>query len=250
MCSSDSWLAGVFRTQILARFAAFAMNLAHLGEARRTGARIHGMVFASSALGGSMKSVATPPFIRERTMENLALWPPAKARRRESQPDGNGDAMVAGNDRDAAAIVTALNKALAIARSVALRCERQYLSALRSHFPPLAAVSLCHAYEARAHAHAISAYIGELGGNPNTLLEWSVPSVQSDLLDGNSRVAAISEVRADACAAIEGYRQIVASLVRFDPTTKDLVELILASEQKRASVLGSLLNGVSTHRKR
>ena len=59
-----------------------------------------------------------------------------------------------------------------------------------------------------------------------------MPGVQFDLLDGESRVAAISEVRADACAAIEGYHQIVASLVQFDPTTKDLVELVTARGHK------------------
>jgi len=171
---------------------------------------------------------------------------PVKARRSESQPNGNGDAIVGGNDREAA-VVTVLNRALAIARSVALRCERQYLSALRSHFPPLAAVSVCHAYEARAHVRAISIRIGELGGNPDTSLEGPVPCIQPDLLDGNSRIAAVSEVREDACAAIEGYRQIVASSVPLDPTTKELIEDIVSSEKKRASVLTSLLNGVSTH---
>jgi bacterioferritin len=178
----------------------------------------------------------------EPMMESQALAPSVTARRTESQPRGNGNAFAAGSDPEAATLADILNQALGIAQFAALSCELHYVAALRDHSPQRAAVALEHAYEAQASVDGISRRIGELGWEPYASPEAPVPRTAARKGNGDGRDPAPGDILADARAAVDAYRRIAASPVALDPTTKALIDDILASEEKRAGVLAALLH--------
>src|SRR2546425_13296818 len=105
----------------------------------------------------------------EVTMNHHVFRPLAETLQRDPLPRLAGDAIEAETDGDAAPTVKVLNQALTMARSVALRCAREYHMALRHRHPQLAAAALEHAYEARRHSARIGARIRELGGDVDRL---------------------------------------------------------------------------------
>lgn len=134
-----------------------------------------------------------------------------------------------------------LNEALATELVCVLRYKRHYHSVRGSAGKVAAQEFLEHANEEQAHADRIAARIAQLGGepdfNPATLLSRS----HSDY-DAQSTLRAMLE--ADLYAeriAIESYREMVRYFGDRDPTSRRLMEEILASEEEHADDLVNLL---------
>jgi bacterioferritin (cytochrome b1) len=135
-----------------------------------------------------------------------------------------------------------LNRALAMTRAMALRCEREYHTALRLHSPPLAGAALEHANDAGGHAHRIRERMRELGGEINQAAEIALPSQRTAREADNPLAAVIADDLSAARAALDGYREIAAFFAPFDPPTCQLLDQIIQGENERADDLAGLLD--------
>ncbi|HYP69753.1 MAG TPA: ferritin-like domain-containing protein [Variovorax sp.] len=134
-------------------------------------------------------------------------------------------------------IVKLLNDALATELVCILRYKRHYFTANGVQSPAIADEFLVHANEESAHADKIAERIVQLGGEPdfapNHLLERS----HADY-DASTDLQAM--VRANLVAeriAVESYRQMISLIGDKDPTTRRMLEEILADEEEHADEL-------------
>ena len=145
-----------------------------------------------------------------------------------------------GPHRDA--IVKLLNNALATELVCVLRYKRHHFMASGVSSPKIAEEFLVHANEESAHADRIAQRIVQLGGepdfSPSTLLQRSHADYdESNELKTMVRVNLIAER-----IAIEAYRQMIALLADEDPTTRRMLEDILADEEEHADELKDWLD--------
>ena len=140
-----------------------------------------------------------------------------------------------GPHRDA--IVKLLNDALATELVCVLRYKRHYFTANGVSSPPIADEFLVHANEESAHADRIARRIVQLGGEPDfspgTLLQRSHA-------DYDESTDLKTMVRANLVAeriAVETYRQMIALIGDKDPTTRRMLEDVLADEEEHADEL-------------
>ncbi|WP_026434724.1 bacterioferritin [Acidovorax sp. JHL-9] len=138
-------------------------------------------------------------------------------------------------------IVRLLNDALATELVCVLRYKRHHFTAHGMASPAIAAELMVRATEEAAHADLIARRIVQLGGEPDfapdTLLARSHAGY-----DTSSDLQAM--VKANLVAeriAVEAYRQMIALIGDKDPTTKRMLEGILADEEEHADELKDLL---------
>ena len=158
---------------------------------------------------------------------------PSPSRSAPGSPSRRGDAAMTATEM--------LNRALAMARVMALRCEREYHTALRLHSPPLAGAALEHANDAGGHARRIRERMRELGGEINQPAEAALPSQRTAREADNPLAAVIADDLSAARAAVDGYREIAAFFATFDPPTRELLDQIIQGENERADDLAGLL---------
>lgn len=139
-------------------------------------------------------------------------------------------------------IVALLNDALATELVCILRYKRHHFTARGMASPAIAAEFMVHATEETGHADKIAERIVQLGGepdfNPATLLERSHA-------DYDTSSALRDMVRANLVAervAVEAYRQMIGLIGDKDPTTRRLLETILADEEEHADEMNDLLD--------
>ncbi len=139
-------------------------------------------------------------------------------------------------------IVALLNDALATELVCILRYKRHHFTARGMASPAIAAEFMVHATEETGHADKIAERIVQLGGepdfNPATLLERSHA-------DYDTSAALRDMVRANLVAervAVETYRQMIGLIGDKDPTTKRMLEAILADEEEHADEMSDLLD--------
>lgn len=140
-----------------------------------------------------------------------------------------------GPHRDA--IVKLLNDALATELVCVLRYKRHHFTASGVSSAKIAEEFLVHASEESAHADRIARRIVQLGGepdfSPDTLLQRSHADYDaSNDLQAMVRVNLIAER-----IAVEAYRQMIVLIGDKDPTTRRLLEDILADEEEHADEL-------------
>ena len=138
-------------------------------------------------------------------------------------------------------IVSLLNDALATELVCILRYKRHHFTARGMASPAIAAEFMVHATEETGHADKIAERIVQLGGepdfNPVTLLERSHA-------DYDTSSALRDMIRANLVAervAVEAYRQMIGLIGDKDPTTRRMLETILADEEEHADEMSDLL---------
>lgn len=135
------------------------------------------------------------------------------------------------------AIVKLLNDALATELVCVLRYKRHHFTASGISSAKIAEEFLVHANEESAHADRIARRIVQLGGEPDfspaTLLQRSHADYDaSSDLQAMVRVNLVAER-----IAVETYRQMIVLIGDKDPTTRRLLEDILADEEEHADEL-------------
>jgi bacterioferritin len=145
---------------------------------------------------------------------------------------------------DAPLVCKVLNEALATEIVCVLRYKRHYFMAKGIHSESVKSEFLEHANDEQQHADRIAERIVQLGGEPNLDPEGlaSRSHSQYDASDGLRQM-----LREDLVAeriAIESYREIVQWLGDKDPTTRKMMEELLATEEEHADDLVSLLEGL------
>jgi bacterioferritin len=107
-----------------------------------------------------------------------------------------------------------------------------------------------HADAEQRHMMAIAERIDQLGGNPDFNPATVLARSATEYGGGSNNAVLADMIRDDLVAervAIEIYRRLVSWFGNEDPTTRRLVESILADEEDHANDLASLLAAVDPH---
>lgn len=161
-----------------------------------------------------------------------------RARARKDIQDG---AMTPGYPASPDAVIHALNEALATEIVCVLRYRRHYFMASGLSSESVKAEFLQHAIEEQGHADQLAQRIVQLGGEPNLSPEGLLSRSHSEYVEGESITDMIKEDLIAERIAIDSYREMILHLVQEDPTTKRMLEGILAVEEEHAEDLASLL---------
>lgn len=98
-----------------------------------------------------------------------------------------------------------------------------------------------HAREEQGHAMAVAERINQLGGAPNFDPEGLATRAVSEYATSSDLVAMIRENLVAERVAIDHYRELIRYFGENDPTTRVMLETILAVEEEHASDMLDLL---------
>jgi bacterioferritin len=138
-------------------------------------------------------------------------------------------------------VVGLLNDALATEWVCALRYKRHYYVANGLKARVAAAEFLEHATQELEHADRIAERIVQLGGEPDLDPKGLADRSHAQYHAGTELREMITEDLVAERIAIEAYREMVRFLGDRDPTTRRLLEEILAVEEEHADDLVDLL---------
>ena len=137
--------------------------------------------------------------------------------------------------------VDILNQALATEIVCVLRYKRHYYMSRGIYKDSVANEFLQHAQEEQEHADSIAERITQLGGAPNLNPDGLSTRSHSEYREGDSMVDMIRENLVAERVAIESYREMIRFFGDNDPTTRRLLEQILAVEEEHANDMVDLL---------
>jgi bacterioferritin len=146
---------------------------------------------------------------------------------------------------DKEAVIKLLNEALATEIVCVLRYKRHHFTASGIHSGSVAAEFLEHANEEQQHADRIAARIVQLGGLPNFSPTGLSMRSHSEYVEGGTLLEMLREDIIAERIAIDSYREMVAYLGNNDPTTRKLMEELLAKEEEHAEDLLNLVQEVA-----
>lgn len=161
-----------------------------------------------------------------------------RARARQHIEQG---AVTAGYRADREIVIRLLNEALATEIVCVLRYKRHYFMASGIHAQSVAQEFLQHANEEQMHADQIAQRIVQLGGAPNFSPEGLATRSHAEYIEGESLLEMIKEDLVAERIAIDSYRDMINYFGNNDPTTRRLMEGILAMEEEHADDLVNLL---------
>ena len=150
-------------------------------------------------------------------------------------------AVTPGYRADRTTVVKLLNEALATELICILRYKRHHFMATGIEAQSVAAEFLQHAIEEQAHADLIAARIVQLGGAPNFSPEGLATRSHAEYVEGDTLVDMIREDLVAERIAIDSYGEMIRYLANDDPTTRRMLEGILAMEEEHADDLAALL---------
>lgn len=150
-------------------------------------------------------------------------------------------AVTAAYQADRTTVLRLLNEALATELVCVLRYKRHYYMASGMCSQPVQAEFLQHATEEQVHADRIAARIVQLGGAPDFSPQGLVDRSHSEYAEGETLVEMVRQDLIAERVAIESYGQMIRYLGDKDPTTRTLLESILAVEEEHAQDLSGLL---------
>jgi bacterioferritin len=139
------------------------------------------------------------------------------------------------------AVLTLLDDALATENLCVLRHKRQSQLADGVREPAIAGELRKLVNRERAHAERIAARIVQLGGEPNFSPEGLSDRSHAEYVEGSSLVNMIREDLVAERVAIDSYSQMIRFIGERDPSTRVMLERILAAEEEHAEDLATLL---------
>jgi bacterioferritin len=164
-----------------------------------------------------------------------------RARARQQINDGAVTKDYEGDREQAIAI---LNEALATEIVCVLRYKFHYFMATGIHSIAVRDEFKEHAEEEQEHADEIAERIKQLGGKPDMNPAILAGRSHSEYKEGTSLADMIREDLIAERIAIETYRDIIQFFGEKDPTSRTMMERILAKEEEHADELADLLFAV------
>ena len=161
-----------------------------------------------------------------------------RERARKHIEDG---AITEGYKGDRETAIKILNEALATEIVCVLRYKRHYFTASGIHAEGVAAEFLQHANEEQGHADQIARRIVQLNGAPDFNPAGLVSRSHAEYVEGDTLIDMIKEDLVAERIAIDSYREMITYFGNDDPTSRRLMEEILAVEEEHADDLVSLL---------
>ena len=161
-------------------------------------------------------------------------------RERARQHIENG-AVTSGYSADRETVIKLLNEALATEIVCVLRYRRHYFMASGINAESVAAEFLQHANEEQGHADQIAHRIVQLQGEPDFNPEGLVMRSHAEYVEGTTLTDMIKEDLVAERIAIDSYREMITYFGNQDPTSRRLMEEILAVEEEHADDLVNML---------
>jgi bacterioferritin len=153
-------------------------------------------------------------------------------------------AVTDGYRADKETVIRVLNEVLATELVCVLRYKRHYYMATGIHAQPVAQEFLEHANEEQGHADLAAERIVQLGGAPNLNPEGLATRSHSEYIEGTSLLDMIREDLVAERIAVESYNEIIRYLGDDDPTTRTMMERIMANEEEHAEDMKTLLESL------
>ncbi len=179
------------------------------------------------------KAVSDKPFLTD--VKTL------RERARKHIEDG---AVTQGYSADREVAVKILNEALATEIVCVLRYRRHYFMASGIHAEGVASEFLQHSNEEQGHADQIAARIVQLNGEPDFNPDGLLTKSHAEYAEGDTLQEMIKEDLVAERIAIDSYREMIQYFGNDDPTSRRMLEGILAMEEEHADDLVSLLEGI------
>ena len=161
-------------------------------------------------------------------------------RDRARQHIENG-AVTEGYSADRETVIKLLNEALATEIVCTLRYRRHYFMASGINAESVAAEFLQHSNEEQGHADQLAQRIVQLKGEPNLNPEGLLTRSHAEYVEGTSLTDMIREDLVAERIAIDSYREMINYFGNDDPTSRRMMEGILAVEEEHADDLVSML---------
>ncbi|MEJ0098237.1 MAG: ferritin-like domain-containing protein [Pseudomonadota bacterium] len=139
-------------------------------------------------------------------------------------------------------VLKLLNEALATEIVCVLRYRRHYFMASGAVGEAIKKELLQHATEEQSHADAICERIVQLGGAPDLNPKGITDRSHSEYVEGATLADMVKEDLVAERVAIESYSEMIRYLGNADPTTRRMLEGILANEEEHAEELASMLD--------
>ncbi|WP_111642597.1 ferritin-like domain-containing protein [Marinimicrobium alkaliphilum] len=138
-------------------------------------------------------------------------------------------------------VINILNEALATEIVCTLRYKSHYFRADGINAHVAAQEFLEHAEQEQQHADWLAERIVQLGGVPNFSPEGLLSRSHAEFVEGNNLREMIQEDLVAERIAIDSYREVARYLGDDDPTSRRLMEEILAQEEEHAEDMAGLL---------
>jgi bacterioferritin len=164
--------------------------------------------------------------------------------RLRAREDVEAGAVTAGYSADRTVVLQRLNDALATELVCVLRYRRHHFTARGIHSQAVATEFLTHSDEEQGHADLLAERIVQLGGEPDFAPASLAARSHAEYVEGTSLTSMIRENLVAERIAIDSYRDFIQYLAEQDPTTRRLLESILAVEEEHADDLADLLQVV------
>ena len=185
---------------------------------------------SQSADNGSQPFLSDVQTIRERARKHIEDGP-----------------VTPGYEADKETVLKLLNEALATEIVCTLRYRRHYFMAEGLVAEAVKKEFLVHAQEEQEHADQIAERIVQLGGSPDFNPEGLAMRSHAEYKEGTTLTDMIQEDLVAERVAIESYKEIINWIGPRDPTTRRLMESVLAVEEEHADELRSMLQDVNAH---
>jgi bacterioferritin len=165
-------------------------------------------------------------------------------RRRARQHIEQG-AVTQSYQADRETVIRLMNEALATEIVCVLRYKRHHYAASGIHAQAVADEFLEHANEEQEHADMLAKRITQLDGSPNFNPQGLLDRSHSEYVEGSDLIDMIKEDLVAERIAIDSYGEIIRYIADKDPTSRRVMEEILAKEEEHAEDLKTLIEGLA-----
>ena len=138
-------------------------------------------------------------------------------------------------------VIRLLNDALATELVCVLRYQRHYFPAHGLNSPRIAEEFLEHATQEAVHADRLAERIVQLGGDPDFKPDSLTSRSHAEYDESKDLKAMLRSNLVAERIAVEAYRQMIQLIGDKDPTTRRILEEVLAEEEEHADDLADLL---------
>src|SRR5579871_5173406 len=176
-------------------------------------------------------------------MANKPYNADVEAIRRRARQHIDEGAVTSNYGAEKPSVIKLLNEALATELVCVLRYKRHFFTAKGLTSQAVAQEFAEHARE-EEHADQIAERIVQLGGEPDFSPIGLAERSHAEYITGDTLADMIREDLVAERVAIESYRDAVDYLGQDDPTTRRLLEQILAVEEEHAEDLLSLIEDI------
>jgi bacterioferritin len=149
-------------------------------------------------------------------------------------------AVTAGYGADRETVLKRLNDSLATEIVCVLRYRRHHFMAKGIQSKGIADEFLVHSNEEQGHADQLAERIVQLGGAPD-FSPQGLSRSHAEYMEGTTLLDMVREDLVAERIAIDSYREFIQYLGDQDPTTRRMLESILAVEEEHADELADLL---------